>query len=104
MGKSSVSILVLATLTLLGCGETEEVLATETPYDPSSISWATVRPIIANHCARCHATFMDQSEATRSAGEMVEVLNENPMHGSGAVEVMNSTERNMFLDWANGVK
>ena len=104
MGKWIVATLVLASLTLLGCGENEQLLATETPYDSSSVSWVTVRPLIANYCSRCHATFLSESEARRSAGEMVEVLEENPMHGIGAVDAMTKTEWNILVDWANGVK
>jgi hypothetical protein len=104
MAKLMVSTFVLASLTLFGCGENEQLLAPDTSYVRSIVTWVTVRPIIANYCSRCHATFMDQSEANQAAAEIVDILEENPMHGIGALDVMNNTERNMLLDWANGVK
>lgn len=99
-----VSTLILASLTVLGCGENEESLAANIEFDSSSTSWVTVRPIIANYCSKCHATFMDESEAMRSANRIVDIIEENPMHGIGALDVMNKTERTMLLEWAKGVK
>lgn len=91
-----------AALLLIGCGEDEQSLVSASDPVSTPVTWAQVRPVIENHCARCHATFLDEAEAVRTSGEMAAVLEQNPMHGVGTVDPMTSTEWNTLMTWAKG--
>lgn len=96
------SATLLASLLLMGCGEDEQSLVSASDPVPTPVTWAQVRPVIENHCARCHASFLEEDEAVRNSGAMVDILNANPMHGVGTVEPMSSTEWNILMTWAKG--
>lgn len=93
----------LAAATLIqGCGEDEQSLLAPSEPIATPVTWTQVRPVLEGHCARCHAGFLDEAEANRTAAEMAEVLDENPMHGVGTVDPMTSTEWNTLMTWAKG--
>lgn len=102
MHNLTIFLLMLSLAGLTGCGEDEQSLLATPQTPPSPVSWAQVRPIIEAHCVQCHATFLEEREATLVAGEIVETVGENPMHGAGAVDPLNRSDWATLMAWAKG--
>lgn len=91
-----------AALGLWGCGENEQTLLATPTTTPRAVSWAEVRPILESHCTKCHASYLDRTEAIRASGEMVGYLKDGAMPVVGSVEPLNKTDWNTLLTWAQG--